>query len=209
MWQLTGFATDAGRLGSLAVTYQVTYPDRRPFDDAWEPAYRGEKFSIWRNLRALPRYLAVSAADRGWMERFAARPDNAFDNVILAGSVIVREATANYRKLQVPAATSVLRIAENWSEGWEYRIDADPWRSVERAPDMSMLAPMEGLSEAQTVELRYRPQRRIVGWWISLAALIGVALATWQVRRKDSKSRSQNFIREWHRYCVRRNIAYS
>ncbi|MEJ2153270.1 MAG: hypothetical protein P8Y29_10075, partial [Gemmatimonadota bacterium] len=81
-------------------------------------------------------------------------------------------ATPNRRLVEVPAGTDVLRVAENWSEGWQYRIGDVEWRPVERAPDWGMIIdPGDRLTSSAEIEMRYRPQRRIVGRWLSLATL--------------------------------------
>lgn len=162
MWWEAGFATDARTLGRLAVTHAATYPDAQMEGEGWTLQHRGDYLSIWENRFAIPKYLPLRVGDDVWSDRF--EPQLPLARMIMA--------TPNRRLVEVPAGTDVLRVAENWSEGWQYRVGDGDWRSVERAPDRSIVIdPGDRLTSSAQIGMRYRPQRRIVGWWLSLAAL--------------------------------------
>ena len=162
MWWHAGFDTSARTLGRLAVTHAVTYPDARVEGEGWTLQHQGDHLSIWENQFAMPKYLPLAPEDDFWASEF--EPQLPPARTIMA--------TPNRRLVEVPAGTDVLRVAENWSEGWQYRIGDVEWRPVERAPDWSMIIdPGDRLTSSAEIEMRYRPQRRIVGRWLSLATL--------------------------------------
>ncbi len=162
MWWEAGFDTDARTLGRLAVTHAVTYADAQVEGEGWTLQHQGDHLSIWENQFAIPQYLPLRPRDDFWVSEF--EPHLPPARTIMA--------TPNRRLVEVPAGTGVLRIAENWSEGWQYRVGNADWRSAERAPDVSMIIDLgDPLTSSAEIEMRYRPQRRIVGRWLSLTAL--------------------------------------
>jgi hypothetical protein len=162
MWWYAGFDTSARTLGRLAVTHAVTYPDAQVEGEGWTLQHQGDHLSIWENQFAMPKYLPLAPEDDFWVSEF--EPQLPPARTIMA--------TPNRRLVEVPAGTDVLRVAENWSEGWQYRIGDVEWRPVERAPDWGMIIdPGDRLTSSAEIEMRYRPQRRIVGRWLSLATL--------------------------------------
>ncbi len=167
MWWKTGFDTDARTLGRLAVTHAVTYADAQVEGEGWTLQHRGDHLSIWENRLAIPKYLPLRVGDDVWSDGFG-------PSLPTARTVM---ATPNRRLVEVPAGTDVLRVAENWSEGWQYRVGNGDWRSVERASDLGMIIdPGDRLTSSAEIEMRYRSQRRIVGWWLSLATLAAFLL---------------------------------
>jgi hypothetical protein len=152
LWQVAYDDPTAADLAAVAVTHAVTRPGASP-GDGWELDHGGERLDLWRNPGAEPRYQAVGDAGPG---RVAAR---------------VLAATQNRRLLELPPATRVVRVRENWAPGWRYRVDDGDWASPSREADGGMLLAVASLPGPSTVELRYRPHR-YGGGWITLAALL-------------------------------------
>jgi hypothetical protein len=193
IWAEAGYATDAISLGRLAVTHAVS-PPGRTLPRGWALEYQGEALWLWRNQHALPQYLALPPEFAAWPgpgalvgdalegdalegDAASARPaaEGAPHGIGLAGAVQVT-GTQNRRLLEVPSGTAAVRVAENWSEGWRYRSGTGPWKQVKVAADRSMLIPLEPVPATQLVEMHYRPRRRIIGWWLTLAAAALTAL---------------------------------
>jgi len=164
MWAESGYTSDPERLGPIGVTHAVARPTEE-LGAGWVPEYRGESLTLWRNEFAVPRYLA-SSDDDGEREI----------------SLEVR-GTENARRLVLPPGTTRLRIAENWGEGWRYRIDQGAWYPVEMEPDRAMAIYLEPADEARELELEYQPIRRKIGWRITLAALTLLTISSlWAMR---------------------------
>ncbi|MCK5438770.1 MAG: hypothetical protein KAI97_02445, partial [Gemmatimonadetes bacterium] len=162
MWQEAGFGTDARTLGRLAVTHAVTYADVEIEGEGWTLQYLGDRLSVWENQFAVPKYMVLVAGDDLFVGETSLRPSGA--RPIMA--------TPNRRLVEVPAGTAAIRVAENWSEGWQFRVEGGHWRSIRRAPDRSMIIDLSDESTSRTrIEMRYRPQRRIVGRWLSLTTV--------------------------------------
>jgi hypothetical protein len=167
MWQEAGFGTDARTLGRLAVTHAVTYADAEIEGEGWTLQYLGDRLSVWENQFGIPKYLPLRVGDDFWAGDF--EPQLPPVRTIMG--------TPNRRLVEVPVGASVLRVAENWSEGWQYRVGSADWRPVERAPDWSMIIDLgDRLTSSAEIEMRYRPQRRVVGRWLSLTSLVVLLL---------------------------------
>ena len=96
----------------------------------------------------------------------------------------------NSRQISVPPGLRWIRIAENTAPGWEYRIQGvNPatWLPIQRAPDASMLVPLSASSSTlpTTVEMRYNPPLRRLGFEISAVALLLTSMAGVYVARLD------------------------
>jgi hypothetical protein len=176
MWQESGRSTDAGVLGRLGVTHAVAPPGRLE-PPGWRLVRRGESVDLWANVTAAPRYLAVpdgSNVDEAVFAAVAGRTGPA---------VLVRDATMNRRVLEVSAAASAVRIAENWSRGWQYREDGGAFRDAVQAPDRSMVLPLHGAVGLRLVEMRYDPPARRLGRTLSgLALLVTLAAGAFALR---------------------------
>jgi hypothetical protein len=160
MWQQAGHPSDAASLARAGVTHTLSRPGVRP-GPGWTPDYEGRGFVLWKNDHPAPRY----AAEGG-------------------GGVTLVSSTFNRRQLEVAPSTSRIRVAENWSEGWRFRVAAGAWQPVQRATDGSMLLPLAPSGEPPgepsgdlaegplVVDMEYAPARRVLGLWISGAALL-------------------------------------
>jgi hypothetical protein len=171
MWRALGEAADAGTLGRMAVTHAVSRPGDE-LGDGWVAEYRGERLTLWRNEHALPRYLALRAGSGAW--------PRAGEGV----GVVRVEGTMNRRRLEVPAGADAVRVAENWSEGWRYRVAGGEWKAVEMAADRSMVLALAPAPVVTRVELDYHPRRRVVGWWLTTGALLATLLGWGLVARR-------------------------
>lgn len=83
----------------------------------------------------------------------------------------------NSRELKVHDI-SWLRVAENYSPGWEFSTGGD-WQPVERASDGTMMLSLG--DHATKVSMRYRPPLRAQGFaisGISLVACLGMFLVS-------------------------------
>jgi hypothetical protein len=183
MWQAVGRSADPEVLGRLGVTHAVA-PRGADVPPGWRLVHGGASFDIWANDAAVPHYLGV--ADIAVVQGPAqpARSGGAHDGAAagaVAPAVRVMRRTPNRRVLAVEPGVVAVRVAENWSEGWQYRAGGGAWRPVVRAPDRSMVLP---LGEAGIVEMRYRPGRRRAGWTVTGAAalvtLLAAAGAAWR-----------------------------
>ncbi|MEO8617234.1 MAG: hypothetical protein ABI600_19000 [Luteolibacter sp.] len=160
---------DAGQLGRLAVTHLITYPGNAPHGAGWIRIWESPSMVLFENSKAVPRYSGFqSTKDK---ESFFHAAD--FQNWIALDELNHQE---NTRRIKIPAGIEWIRIAENQAPGWQYRVAAatpNEWRSVERAPDASMLLDVSGLVQTAPtlIEMRYHPPLRSIGFAVSGAAL--------------------------------------
>ncbi|HUF52039.1 MAG TPA: hypothetical protein VMN60_14540 [Longimicrobiales bacterium] len=178
MWHAAGYRDDARTLGRMAVTHAVAVPGTVA-PAGWRVIAAGAHFDVWRNVLALPRYAAIP---RSW-------DLNAYLDDVQAGrrtapDVHVDSATFSHRVLRVPAGTGSVRVAENWAEGWQYRVAGGAWQRSRAGADRSMVLPLAASEAASRVEMWYRPQRRQLGRAISLCALLLLVPAGMLVRRR-------------------------
>lgn len=187
----TGFdeADDPVTLGAVGVTHAVARPGVE-MGEGWTLEFEGDRLTLWRNEFALPRYLALREESDAWSRMIL----NEVGEV--AVGPVRAEGTMNRRRLEVPPGTRAVRIAENWSEGWRYRVDGEAWRPVEMARDRSMVLEVDSQSSSGTgsrvVELEYRPRRRVIGWWVTGVAVLSLALGgavSWRAGRIPPRPR--------------------
>ena len=83
----------------------------------------------------------------------------------------------NPRLIEVPPGIRWIRVAENQSDGWEYRTgDSKEWSPVARAPDASMLMENPQPATATQLQMRYDPPARKLGFTISGLSLLALVL---------------------------------
>jgi len=161
---------DARSLGRLGISHLVTCPGNEPQEAAWEKVWASATMELYRNHEAVPRYVGF-------------KDDSAKDSFIrnegLPRWEPLRESGGheNTRTIEVPPGTRWIRIAENQADGWMYRATGsapDVWLPVLRAPDASMLLPLENSSpdQATTVLMKYDPPLRKTGFIVSASALL-------------------------------------
>ena len=79
----------------------------RTVSHCWPLIYSGSSFGVFKNDWATPRYLALTSSG--------------------AVPAEVISETFNRRLLRVPPGANSVRVAENWSKGWRYRIGRSDW----------------------------------------------------------------------------------
>jgi hypothetical protein len=178
MWQKAGLRTDARTLGQLAVTHAVTYADAEMDSNGWTLQYHGDHLSLWENEHVTPRYLALPDHDSLISVEGASSDQVSTDPAILPPVRLI-SATFNRRHIEAPAGTSLVRVAENWSEGWQFRVGGTNWSPVSRGPDWSIVIDLgDQITSNAEIEMRYRPQRRALGRWLSACSLAALLLFT-------------------------------
>ena len=175
---------DANRLGRLAVTHLITWPGNPDVPPEWKLAWSSPSMDLYDNPLGMPRYFGFSSNGDKTSFFKGSQPDG----------VTLRETTGkeNTRTIEVPSGTAWIRVAENYDDGWEYRTNAGPkWMPVLRASDKSMLMeiPTSTTASSQTVEMRYAPPMRKLGFMISAASLAGL-LVGWGVVCRSAPSKS-------------------
>lgn len=178
---------DAHSLGRLGVTHLVTCPGNPSQEAAWEKVWSSDVMELYRNEEAVPRYIGFK--------------DNAAKDSFLKDEGLPRWETLkeasgreNSRTIEVPPGTRWIRIAENQASGWKYRTADSPpnvWQHVLRAPDASMLLPLENPSADRpaTVLMEYDPPLRKAGFAASAIALVLTIGGAWFASRSSSLNR--------------------
>ena len=168
---------DAEKLGRFGVSHLITWPGNPDVPDGWRRLWDSPAMELYANELALPRYVAF-------------RTEREKDDFIAGNArahVPVRETTGrqNTRHIEVPAGSRWVRIAENQADGWEYKLaDSNSWLPVLRAADASMLMAVNSGGNGTTIEMRYRPPLRRLGFQITGASLILLMIGTTLVVRE-------------------------
>lgn len=170
---------DAEKLGRFGVSHLITWPGNPDVPVEWRLLWSSPSMELYQNTLALPRYVALRT-DRE-KDDFIAGEDRSY--------APVRETTGrqNSRHLEVPAGARWVRIAENQADGWEYKSgNGAAWIPVLRAADKSMLIKVDAGNNGTSVDMRYRPPLRRLGFQVTGASLILLAIGTiWVARRKS------------------------
>ncbi|MCW1923551.1 hypothetical protein OKA05_13385 [Luteolibacter arcticus] len=172
---------DARSLGRIGVSHLVTCPGNAPREAAWEKVWSSEVMEIYQNRDAVPRY--VGFQDDSSKDSFLRNEGSSHWETLQESS-----GRENARKIEVPPGIRWIRIAENQADGWKYRTAdsaPDAWRPVLRAPDASMVLPLENPPPGQptTVLMEYDPPLRKAGFVVSTVALLLTILSAWGVSR--------------------------
>jgi hypothetical protein len=134
------------RLALCGVTHLVVAVGEPVNDPSWILVWQNKTIVIYRNAVVWPRYCALPV-NVAWDVGLPQKMDAA---------VVVLSETQNRRQLVVPAGAACIRLAENWSDRWEYSMDGATWQSGQRALDGSLLLPVKLRTESQPLFLRYR-----------------------------------------------------
>ncbi|MEO5712241.1 MAG: hypothetical protein ABIT37_02025, partial [Luteolibacter sp.] len=176
---------DAGKLGRFGVSHLITYPQNREISDDWTKIWESPSMALFENTKAVPRYIGFQSEDA---------KNTFFKSDGDANWVGLKEDThlENSRTIQVPPGINWIRVAENQASGWEFRLAESPtgaWQAVQRAADASMLLPLgeNTSSKSVTVEMRYAPPLRRIGFEISAAALLLTISGGLTVRKRADK----------------------
>ncbi len=172
---------DAEKLGRYGVSHLITWPGNPDVPGGWRRLWDSPAMELYANELALPRYVAF-------------RTEREKDDFIAGNArahVPVRETTGrqNTRHIEVPAGSRWVRIAENQADGWEYKLaDSDSWLPVLRAADASMLMAVNSGGNGTTIEMRYRPPLRRLGFQITGASLLLLTIGTTLVVRRKNQT---------------------
>ncbi len=176
---------DAVKLGRLGVSHLITYPQNREISDEWTRIWESPSMALFANTRAVPKYIGFGS-DAG--KNLFLKPGEDAAWVGLKEDTLLE----NSRIIQVPPGIKWIRVAENQASGWEFRIrtsSTESWQPVQRAADASMLLSLgdSASSTPATVEMRYAPPIRRLGFGISAAALLLTISGGLAVRRHQHK----------------------
>jgi hypothetical protein len=170
-------AGNAEKLGRLGVSHLITWPGNTEVARDWEPVWKSSSMVLYENTRKIAKYTGFRT-DEDKDSFFAGeRPD------LL--SIIESSGKENSRLLEVPTGVRWIRLAENQASGWEFRVlPSTSWRAVDRAPDASMLIENTLFDRAASVQMRYHPPLRSLGFMISALSL-GFLTIAWLVSQKQ------------------------
>ena len=176
-------------LGRLSVTHMITYPGNNSVDSDWAMIWKSSSMVLYKNPAAVPRYAGFNTD----LEK-----ESFFKSCAPAIPLSLVETThkENSREIKAPSGLRWIRIAENAGSGWEYRthdVTSTRWLPILRAPDASMLLKLTGSSKVgpTTVEMRYNPPLRRLGFETSAIALFLTMLAGIIVARFDRSNESR------------------
>ena len=149
--------------------------------------WSSDVMELYRNEEAVPRYIGFRDNDA---------KDSFLKDEGLPRWETLKETSGreNSRTIEVPPGTRWIRIAENEASGWKYRVAdsaPDDWRNVLRAPDASMLLPLDNPStdRPSTVLMEYDPPLRKEGFIASATALVLTIGGAWIASRSSSPGR--------------------
>jgi hypothetical protein len=149
---------DAAKLGRFGVTHLITWSGNPEVPPAWSKVWASPMMDLYANSLSVPRYCGFPEREK--LEAFFHQSETEWIKLDeLSGN-------ENTRVIKVPMGITHVRIAENHANGWEYR-DADNqsnWQKVERAIDGSMIINFPKTTSVTTVNMRYAPPMRQLGW---------------------------------------------
>lgn len=159
---------DAGKLGRYGVSHLITWAGNPEVPSEWRLVWQSPKMDLYENPLRVPRYAGFGAPEE--KEAFFAGASRA------ASALVETSGMENSRLIEVPPGIRWIRVAENQSNGWEYRTaDSKDWNPVTRAPDASMLMENPQPTTATRLEMRYDPPARKFGFAISGLCLLALA----------------------------------
>lgn len=162
---------DARKLGGFGVSHLITWAGNPEVPSEWRLVWQSPKMDLYENPLRVPRY--VGFGNSGEKEDFFAGASRA------TSALVETSGMENTRLIEVPPGIRWIRIAENQSDGWEYRTgDSKEWSPVTRAPDASMLMENPQPSTATRLQMRYDPTARKLGFAISTISLLALAAGT-------------------------------
>ena len=171
---------DAKSLGRFGVTHLITYPGNPAVGSDWTRIWQSPAMALYENPAPVARYMGFRSDEE---------KDRFFKGQTGSSGLKLEEKTQleNSREIQSPIPLRWIRISENQADGWEYR---DPkssasWSAVKRAPDSSMLLDLGSLpAQPFTIQMRYNPPLRHLGFAVSGASLLLTLLGGFIVVRQ-------------------------
>jgi hypothetical protein len=152
--QISGCSFDL--CGYQGITHMLAYPGSTPNPTIWNMVCGNSSFVLYENRNPTPKYI-------GFLNNFEYNTFFNHTNNKVLTSLVESTHLENQRKIVVPEGVKIIRIAENYAKGWQYR-----------APDASMLLSLNnnnGLGSF-TVEMRYEPFLRKLGFIVSGLSLV-------------------------------------
>ncbi|MBJ7424670.1 MAG: hypothetical protein JHD23_09280 [Akkermansiaceae bacterium] len=181
------FSGDADKLGRLGVSHLITWPSNPKVSLDWKPVWKSSSMVLYENAKKMPRYAGFRTNE----------DKNAFFTGKWPSTLVVREISdkENSRLLEVPAGVRWIRLAENQADGWKFRIaPSHTWLSVDRASDSSMLIENTTFDHATSIEMRYDPPLRTIGFCVSAISLgLLIILGSREIVRASSQSQINIF----------------
>lgn len=160
---------DARKLGGFGVSHLITWAANPEVPSEWRLVWQSPKMDLYENPLRVPRYVGFGNSEE--KEAFFAGESR------VASELVETSGLENSRLIEVPPGIRWIRVAENQSDGWEYRSgDSKEWSPVTRAPDASMLMENPQPSKATRLQMRYDPPVRKLGFAISGVSLLALAL---------------------------------
>lgn len=174
-------ADDAARLGRLGVTHLITWSGNPEVPSAWTKVWESKAMALYQNPLALPRYIGFKNKED--LETFHA------GSSVRVSRLAEQKGLENARQIEVPADVECIRIAENQAAGWQYRVSGtESWLDVSRGPDACMEIQLSPTDKSRSLEMRYDPPMRKLGFWvsgISLLAWLGAFMVSLLVRKSN------------------------
>ena len=159
---------DARKLGGFGVSHLITWAGNPEVPSEWRLVWQSPKMDLYENPLRVPRYAGLGTSEE--KEGFFAGESR------VASELVETSGMENSRLIEVPPGIRWIRVAENQSDGWQYRTgDSKEWSPVARAPDASMLMENPQPSTATRLQMRYDPPARKLGFAISGVSLLALA----------------------------------
>jgi hypothetical protein len=159
---------DARKLGGYGVSHLITWAGNPEVPSEWRLVWQSPKMDLYENPLRVQRYAGFGSTVE--KEGFFAGESREIKTLKEVSGL------ENSRLIEVPPGIRWIRIAENQSDGWEYRTeDSKEWSPVNRAPDASMLMENPQPTAATRLQIRYDPPLRKLGFAISGISLLVLA----------------------------------
>ena len=172
---------DARKLGGFGVSHLITWAGNPEIPSEWRLVWQSPKMDLYENPLRVPRY--VGFGNSGEKEAFFAGESRVVSELVETSGM------ENSRLIEVAPGIQWIRVAENQSDGWQYRTgDSKEWSPVARAPDASMLMENPQPSTAARLQMSYDPPVRKLGFAISGLSLVALAVGSALTLRPYRKS---------------------
>jgi hypothetical protein len=159
---------DARKLGEFGVSHLITWAGNPEVPSEWRLVWQSPKMDLYENPLRVPRYAGFGSSVE--KEGFFVGESRAVSELVETSGM------ENSRLIEVPPGIRWIRVAENQSDGWQYRTgDSKEWNPVSRAPDASMLMENPQPSTATQLQMRYDPPARRLGFAFSGISLLALA----------------------------------
>ncbi len=159
---------NAAVLGRLGVSHLITFPGNAEVPDGWERLWESDLMVLYGNPAAVPRYAGFGSVEE-LEEMLQGRPD------VSIQSLEESRGLESSREIEVGAGLMWVRVAENYADGWKYRVGSgDSWKLASRATDGSMILDLSSYDASipRSVDMSYDPPLRRVGLIVSGVSML-------------------------------------